>query len=133
MARASNIELSSTWEAAANDLLRRRNLVDRVERLSGDFVDMAAGLPNFDVVVAHRVVCCYWDWKAMLDTAGRKADQFLILTFPRPWTKLLLALENFLHWARRRQFRAYVHSPTAMLALLFGAGFTLRDDHRTLF
>src|SRR5436190_17523547 len=58
-ARATNVELSGEYEAAAADLLAERGLRDRVERRVADFV--AEPVDEHDGVVMHRVVRCYPD------------------------------------------------------------------------
>ena len=133
-ARAVNVELSPNWESAAKALLSERGLTDRVTRLNGDFVHEAAGLPKADAVILHRVVCCYPDWKAMLTAAASRSNRFVIVTFPRPrpWFKLIAALENTYHRFRKRQFRAFIHPPDAMIGLLSAAGYSVVTDHEGL-
>ena len=129
-----NIDLSPNWETAAKALLSERGLTDRVTRLNGDFVQEAAGLPKADAVILHRVVCCYSDWKAMLTAAASRANHFVVVTFPRPrlWFRAIATIENAFHRLRRRQFRAYIHPPEAMIGLLTSSEFALAADHEEL-
>ena len=129
-----NIELSPNWESAARSLLAERGLTDRVTRLNGDFVQEAAGIPKADAVILHRVVCCYPDWKAMLTAATSRSNRFVVLTFPRPrqWFRALAAIENRYHRLRKRQFRAFIHPPKAMIQLLGSAGYPVVADHNPL-
>lgn len=127
-----NVELSPTWEQAAARLLADRGLVDRVTRVLGDFVELADELIAADAVVLHRVVCCYRDWPRLLSTAAAKANLFVVLTFPRPFTKPMMGLENLYHRIRRRRFRAFVHPPTAMVELLKSGGLSPVAEHRTV-
>ena len=131
-ATAINIEISTTWEPAARALLAERDLTDRVTRLNGDFVQEAAGLPKADAVILHRVVCCYPDWRAMLTAATSRADRFVVLTFPRPWPwfRMIAVIENGFHRLRKRQFRAFIHPPEAMIELLTSSGFDMATDHK---
>ena len=57
--RATNVELSGEYEEEAAKLLAERGLSERVDRRVGDFVDEP--VEPHDVVVMHRVVCCYPD------------------------------------------------------------------------
>jgi magnesium-protoporphyrin O-methyltransferase len=129
-----NIELSPNWETAAKALLAERGLTDRVTRLNGDFVQQAAALPKADAVILHRVVCCYPDWKAMLTAAASRANRFVVVTFPRPRLafRAILAIENGFHSLRKRQFRAFIHPPEAMVRLLNAAGYSVIADHEGL-
>src|SRR5436190_16718986 len=67
--RATNVELSGGYEEAAAELLAERGLVERVERRVADFVAAADIVPH-DVVVMHRVVCCYPDVDALVGAAA---------------------------------------------------------------
>lgn len=132
-ANAINVELSSSWEDAAAKLLAERGLEDRVQRLRGDFVDQANTLPNADVVVLHRVVCCYPDWKALLEAVVTKANHVIALTFPidRWWTRMGIRTANLICRIRRQSFRAHVHRTEPMIGLVRTAGFAVVQDRQS--
>jgi magnesium-protoporphyrin O-methyltransferase len=115
-AAATNIELSGGYEEAAAELLAGRP----VERRVGDFVE--ADVPAHDVVVMHRVVCCYPDVDALVGAAAAHARRRLALTFPqeRPWIGWGLQLVNL--WLRlsRCGFRTYHHSFTRIASAADG-------------
>jgi magnesium-protoporphyrin O-methyltransferase len=104
-AAATNVELSAGYEDVAAELLAGR----AVERRIGDFVD--ADVPPHDVVVMHRVVCCYPDVDVLVGTAAARARRRLALTYPqqRRWIGWGLQLVNL--WLRlsRCGFRTYHH------------------------
>ena len=105
------MELSSGYEDAAAELFAGRE----VERRVGDFV--TEDLPQHDLVVMHRVVCCYPDVDALVGKAARHARRRLALTYPqeRRWIGWGLAAVNL--WLRlsRCGFRTY-HHPFARIA-----------------
>ena len=127
---ATNVELSSSWEGAGAALLAERRLEDRVQRIIGDFVDKAATLPMADVVVLHRVVCCYPDWKAMLAAAIGTANEVVALTFPndRWWNRWAIRIGNTMCRISGRSFRGFVHAPGPMIKLLERSGFAIVSD-----
>lgn len=132
-ASAVNVELSPSWETAAGDLLADLGLDDRVDRRIGDLVDDAAELPDADVVVLHRVMCCYPDWRAMADAAVSRADRVLGITIPvdRWWTRAAVWAENRIRALRGRSFRTYVHPADDVFAHIRRQGFrTVHDHHR---
>jgi 2-polyprenyl-3-methyl-5-hydroxy-6-metoxy-1,4-benzoquinol methylase len=90
----------------------------------GDFALIAATLPDADVVTLDRVVCCYPDFEALLIGAADRARGLLAFTYPsdRWYVRALLALENFWLWLTGKSFRAFVHSPLRMAAVLEAAG-----------
>lgn len=131
-ASAVNVELSPSWETAAGDLLADLGLDDRVDRRIGDLVDDAAELPEADVVVLHRVMCCYPDWRAMADAAVSRADRVLGITIPvdRWWTRAVVWGENRIRTLRGRSFRTYVHPADDVFAHIRQQGFrTVHDRH----
>ena len=130
---ATNVDLATNWEEPAARLLEERGLQERVTRLCGDFVKIAPTLPLFDLVILNRVVCCYPDWRSLLGEASSRARDHLIFTFPRPWTRPIVTIENLYHRLRGRSFRAFVHSAPAMLTLLEASGWQLVVDDRSTF
>ena len=69
--RATNVELSGGYEETAAELIAERGVETRVERRVGDFV--TAEIEPHDVVVMHRVVCCYPDADALVGSAADHA------------------------------------------------------------
>jgi magnesium-protoporphyrin O-methyltransferase len=110
-AEAVNVELSSAYEDEAAALLRERGLEGRVEFRTGDFVMDAPSLPQADVVVLHRAVCCYPDGVRFVRAAAGRATRLLAVTVPRE--RLFIragfrAINLFLR-VRGCGFRAFVH------------------------
>jgi 2-polyprenyl-3-methyl-5-hydroxy-6-metoxy-1,4-benzoquinol methylase len=109
--RATNIELSSTYEQSADKLLAEHGLADRVDRRVGDFVAEADEIEPHDVVVMHRVICCYPDVDALVGAAGERARGRLLLTYPqqRAFVRLGAAAANLVFRLSGSTFRLYVH------------------------
>lgn len=129
--RATNVELSSNWEGEATALLAEHGMSDRVDRRVADFVDEVDDLPDADIVVMHRVVCCYPDMPALVRGGASRARRLVAVTVPREtWpVRLVVRLGNaFLAW-RRRSFRAYVHPLDEIREVLAAAGFGQVHDH----
>jgi magnesium-protoporphyrin O-methyltransferase len=133
-ARAVNVELATQYERVASELIRERGLGDRVERRLGDFVRDADGIPDADVVVLQRVVCCYPDADALIGAAADHARRLLLLTFPveRWWIRVGLAAENVFFRLRGSTFRSFVHSTAAVIAVARRHGMRLAEHRRGL-
>lgn len=132
--RTVNLELSPNYERIARELLREAGFEDRVERRLVDIAEQPAEVAPADAVVMHRVVCCYPDMPKLVGAAADQARRFLVLSYPREawWMRLGIAVANFLEWLRRRSFRAYVHSPAAILAVARRRGLEPALEHRGL-
>jgi 2-polyprenyl-3-methyl-5-hydroxy-6-metoxy-1,4-benzoquinol methylase len=134
MAKAVNVELTSTYERAAGDLLGEAGLADLVERRVMDFAEAGAEVEPADVVVMNRVICCYPNMPKLAGAAADRARGMVVMSFPndRWWTRLGLTLANFGFRVVRMQFRVFLHPPDLILAAVEQHGFTTRLNERGL-
>jgi 2-polyprenyl-3-methyl-5-hydroxy-6-metoxy-1,4-benzoquinol methylase len=123
--RATNVELSGEYEQEAAKLLAERGLTDRVDRRVGDFV--TEPVEQHDVVVMHRVVCCYPDVDRLIGVAAAHTRRRMLLTYPRerPWTRAGIWAINFFMRISGSDFRAFVHPVARMKAAAQREGLTL--------
>ncbi len=128
MARAVNVELTPTYEAAAGELLVEAGLTGRVDRRLMDFAEAGTEVETVDVVVMNRVICCYPDMPKLAGAAADRARGLLVMSFPnrRWWTRLGLTLANFGFGVIRMQFRVFLHPPALIVAAVEQRGFKTR-------
>jgi magnesium-protoporphyrin O-methyltransferase len=128
--RATNVELSGEYEKEAAKLLAERGLSDRVDRRVADFV--GEPVDPHDVVVMHRVVCCYPDVDRLVCTAAARARRRLLLTYPqrRPWTRAGARAINLFLRLTGSGFRVFVHPFTAIAAAAGREGLSLESRER---
>ena len=81
-ARALTLELSPAYDAEAARLAREAGVEGRVERRRHDIAVDPAAVEPADVVVLHRVVCCYPDYERLLGAAGTHARRLLVFSHP---------------------------------------------------
>ena len=119
-ARAVNLELSSAYDAEAAQLLREAGLEQRAERRVHDIAVDPEGVEPADVVVLHRVVCCYPDYERLLGAAAEHAQRLVVFSHPprNAVSRLLFACQNLFFSVRRMEFRTFTHPPAEMLAVL---------------
>ena len=131
-ARATNLEISTSYEDDARRLLDAAGLTDRVTRRFVDIAESPDDVEPADIVVLHRVVCCYPDYERLLAAAGSHASRLLVFSHPRDNAvfRLLVRAENLTCRLRRQSFRAFVHPAVAMEQVLVGTGLTTRDVHQ---
>jgi len=131
-ASAENVELSPAYEPYATELLVEAGLEGRVARRLLDFASQGDDVQPADVVILHKVVCCYPDYEALVGAAAAHAKRQLLLTFPREswWMRLGLTVANLIERLRRRTFRVYVHPPAAMIAVARSHGLEPTATHR---
>jgi magnesium-protoporphyrin O-methyltransferase len=129
--RAVNLELSPAYDDEAERLLREAGLEGRVERRLQDIAAEPAAVEPADVVVLHRVVCCYPDYERLLGAAADRARRALVFSYPRrnAATRLVLGIQNAGFRLMRREFRVFAHPPSAMLAVLGDRGLRVAFTH----
>ena len=130
-ARATNLELSAAYEPAARRLLTEAQLADRVERRIVDIAASHAEVEPADVVVLHRVVCCYPDYAKLLAAAADHARRQVVFSHPPRtfWSRAAFGLENLTYRLRGSEFRVFTHPPKAMLAVLAAHGMHTETVH----
>jgi 2-polyprenyl-3-methyl-5-hydroxy-6-metoxy-1,4-benzoquinol methylase len=130
---ATTVELSDSYEVEAAELAAERGVANRVERRVADIVEDAGAVEPHDVVVMHRVVCCYPDADALVGAAADLTRRRLVLTYPqeRRWIGAGLAAINVFLRLRGCGFRTYLH-PVARIvgaAEQHGLGLERRVKH----
>lgn len=130
-----NLELSNGYEADATRLIAQAGVSGRVTRVLG--VDLARepeAVGSADVVVLHRVVCCYPDAVRLLGAAADHARHAVVFSHP-PRTllsRLAVAVSNLMMRLSGRSYRGFVHDPEVMAAELRRHGLEQRYRHRGL-
>lgn len=124
--KAVNVELSPSYEEEAIALASTAGFGDRIQRHVLDFAEGAETVNPADIVIMHRVVCCYPDAQKLMTAAASRARRYLAVTFPRPspLNSLTFRLENLWWWARRAAFRVFVHPPETIYAAARDEGLT---------
>lgn len=134
-ARTMNVEIIDTYERAAEALIAEHDLGGRVERRIADFGAVAAETPPADLVVLHRVICCYPDADVLMDSACASARERVAVTIPREsaWIRLGVTVINGWLRLRRIGFRTFVHPLDPMLAVAGRRGFRVAErQHGTV-
>jgi magnesium-protoporphyrin O-methyltransferase len=130
-ASALIVELSHGYDEEAKALAREAGAEQRIERRHGDFAETETGIDPADVVVMHRVVCCYPDPDLLVGAAARHARRLLALSFPRDtwWLRIGFRLVNV--WCRLTGgIEAFVRPPAEVLRAAEAEGLRLAVQER---
>jgi magnesium-protoporphyrin O-methyltransferase len=131
---ATSVEASSAYLRAAQDEARRQAWIDRIRYAHGNFVELAAEITPADIVTLDRVICCYHDMPALVGLSAARARKVYGLVYPRDswWVRLGIWLENLIYRLQGSPFRAYVHAPQAVEAILREQGLRRRYHKQNL-
>jgi 16S rRNA G966 N2-methylase RsmD len=131
-ARTTNLEMVDAYEAAAAELADAAGVRARMTRRRLDVAATPDLVEPHDIVILHRVVCCYPDYVRLLTAAADRATRALVFSHP-PRNALTRAMAAGQHLGSRlagRSFRAYSHPPAAMVAVAEGRGLRTTYRHR---
>ena len=132
--RTVNLELSPNYDDEALRLARDAGVQDRIDRRLHDIAADPAAVEPADIVILHRVVCCYPDHERLLGAAADHARHALVFSHPprNPISRTIIAAQNLGLRLRRSEFRTFAHPPQAMLAVLQDHGLQHTFTHRGL-
>lgn len=117
--RTTNLELVDSYEADAAELAAAAGMRERMTRLQADLALAPEAVAAHDIVILHRVLCCYPDYEGLLTAAADHASRFLIFSHPpgNAFARMVIRIQNAEFRRRGMSFRAYVHPPDAMEAV----------------
>ena len=104
-----------------------------MERRLHDIAVDPDSIEPVDVVVLHRVVCCYPDYERLLGAAAAHARRgALVFSYPPAQRGVASGRRGGEPRVpdQRREFRMFAHPPAAMLAVLRGGGLEPAFEHK---
>lgn len=118
------VEASNASLEVSRQQFSERGWGDRLQAVLGDFATLGERTEVADLVTLDRVVCCYPDYEALLGRACDHAGKVLALSFPRNrwYVRASITLENLWRRLRGNSFRAFVHSPSRLAAVMERSG-----------
>jgi magnesium-protoporphyrin O-methyltransferase len=128
-AHATNLELSSAYDGDAATLAAESGMSDRVTRRRLDIAAEPDAVEAADIVVLHRVVCCYPDYERLLGAAATHAKRLVVFSYPprNVVSRAGFAAQNAFFRLIGRTFRAFTHPPESMIDVVEAHGFVAAD------
>jgi len=123
----TNLEISQNYEAEAARLLNEAGMTGRVTRRFLDIADQPDAVAPADVVILHRVVCCYPDYATLLRTAAGHARKALAYSHPPVnfVNRVQFGTENIYRRITSNAFRTFIHPPEGMVRAAEAGGLAL--------
>lgn len=131
-ARAQNLELSPAYEQPARTLAAQAGVQGRLDWRIHDLAGDPGAVAPADLVVLHRVVCCYPDYERLLGAAADHARRALVFSYPprNLLSRAFYGVFNLVMRLTRSGFRGFAHPPGAMLGVLEDRGLRRTFQHR---
>jgi hypothetical protein len=106
-----SVDASSAYIEAAKEEAQRQGHAKSIIHQYGNFVDLAADIPQCDIVTLDRVICCYPDVEDLVEKSSALAGKLYGVVYPLNNRKVrfLGVLENLIYRFHRSSFRYFVH------------------------
>lgn len=123
-AEVTTLELSSAYDDEARRVAREADVAGRVHRRIADIATNPDSVDSADLVVLHRVVCCYPDHRRLLTAVADATRRLLVLSYPLPRmpVRTVLGTQNLVHRRLGQEFRVYARPPATLFATLAERG-----------
>jgi magnesium-protoporphyrin O-methyltransferase len=130
-AEATNLELVTTYDEQARALAASAGVAGRVHRRRVDIARDPDAVEPADIVVLHRVVCCYPDYARLLSVAADHARRLLVFSHPprNLASRALLGGQNAWFSLSGNTFRTFAHPPEAMVDVAVSRGLEVAYRH----
>lgn len=129
------VEESSAYLAVAREQAERDGTLASWRFVPGDFVTVAPNVGDADLATLHRVVCCYPDYRGLLDAVSASDARWALLSYPRErwYVRAALWLEDQANRMRGDPFRSRVHPEEGIAERMTAGGFRRVADALTWF
>jgi len=129
--RAVHVDAAPDYIEAARREAERRGHADHVDYHVGNYVELADGIDEVDLVTLDRVICCYPDARALVEASARKVKEAYAVSYlrDRRWIRFLISVGNLYLRLRGSDFRVYVHPIEEVDATAAGHGLTPMARH----
>jgi len=109
-------------------------LAEKTDYVAGDFTQLSSSIPESDITILDKVVCCYEDVEGLVRTSTQKTGQTYAVSHPRENVLMRLlfrghmTLAAIFHWS----FHPFWHDWAQVRSLVLSNGFELVYENATI-
>jgi len=131
---AIGVDLASKMIEEARHWAEQRQLADRTEYVEGDFMEINKSLPEVDITILDKVVCCYPDADGLVHASLNKTHRVYALTYPRNrwYVRTVMGIAAWVLKIIGSDFRPYVHNPEMIEGWITAEGFSKQYQNQNL-
>jgi len=124
-AKTMDVDASTAYLRVAEDYAIENGWREKCNFESGDFSLLEKKIEDYDYVTLNKVVCCYPDYRSLLQSAIKSCKDQLALTFPirNILSRMLVFLSGLYFRFKKNPFRTYNHSPREIELFIRSNGF----------
>ncbi len=123
-----SVEASSAYIEAAKEEAQRQGHAESIKHQHGNFVDLAAEIPQCDIVTLDRVICCYHGVEDLVEKSSALSGKLYGVVYPlnNRKVRILGAWENLTYRLHRSSFRFFMHPTEVVEDIVRRNGFERR-------
>lgn len=119
-------DISAAYVTQFRNESLRQNVARKSTSQIGDFTSVHKDIEDADLVTLDKVICCYSDYRSLVQLSSSKARKWYAINLPRNtwWVYALLRLDYY--WQKLtigKAFLTYFHPIHKIESLLLEAGF----------
>ena len=132
--KAVGVDMAIGMIKKAGEFARELGVHERATYIHGDFVQSSAEIPEADITLLDKVVCCYDDLPRLLEESTTKTRKVYALTHPKENVVLRMMFKGHIALAKlfRWKFRPSWHNWAFMRRYITMRGFSLVYENATL-
>ena len=132
--RAIGVDMSEGMLREAKRFADASKVAGRVHYVVGDFVQLSSSIPESDITVLDKVVCCYEDVENLIITATAKTKSTFALSHPKENLLMKSLFKGHMTLARifRWSFHPFWHNWDTIASLIRSRGFQLAYENSTI-
>jgi len=126
-ASTTDVDASSGYLKIAREYANENSWTEKSNFLAGDFYGDIGQIQKHDIVTMDKVICCYPDFKVLLQKAMDHCNETLALSFPidGPISKFLSFFVKLWMKLNGSTFHPYIHEQKEIENLIHSGGFKL--------
>lgn len=134
-AHAVGVDLAEGMIEKAKQFAQDKGLGEKTTYIVGDFVHVSDTVPEADITLLDKVVCCYENLDGLLEQSIGRTRSVYALTHPNENIVVKLMFQALIACSKliRMQFRPFWHDWAAMRTRIAERGFRLIYQNSTLF
>jgi len=132
--KTTHVDASGGYLNIAKSFAIEMQYEARAKFIKDDIVDAAPQIDEHDFVTMDKVICCYPEYKVLLENALSKCKSVFALSYPLggPIANLFRGLASVYLYFIKNPFRPYVHPTTKVRSFIEQQGFDM-THHRISF
>ncbi len=133
-ASATGIDISEGMLQQAKRLAEENHLTERTHYVLGDFVCESGVMKEADITLLDKVICCYEDYKALINASVGKTKTIYALSHPKKniIMESIFKFQICLSKLFRNSFHPFWHDWNEVHRLILNQGFRLMYSNSTI-